>query len=91
MRRCVTPMPASAPSWGSDAVAPGSRLKGRHALLTGAGGGIDLAVTGAFVTEGACGTVVDLRFNNAAQFLDRVEAACITAQTLSVDGGNVTR
>jgi D-sorbitol dehydrogenase (acceptor) len=36
------------------------RLHGRHALLTGAGGGIGLAVTEAFVAEGARCTAVDL-------------------------------
>lgn len=36
------------------------RLAGRHALLTGAGGGIGLAVTEAFLAEGARCTAVDL-------------------------------
>jgi len=36
------------------------RLQGRHALLTGAGGGIGLAVTAAFLAEGANCTAVDL-------------------------------
>ena len=36
------------------------RLAGRHALLTGAGGGIGLAVAEAFVAEGARCTAVDL-------------------------------
>jgi len=36
------------------------RLKGHHALLTGAGGGIGLAVAEAFVAEGADCTLVDL-------------------------------
>ena len=36
------------------------RLQGHHALLTGAGGGIGLAVTAAFVAEGARCTAVDL-------------------------------
>ena len=40
---------------------PGSqRLQGRHALLTGAGGGIGLAVADAFLAEGARCTVLDL-------------------------------
>ena len=39
---------------------PGTRLRGRHALITGAGGGIGLAVTAAFLDEGACCTAVDL-------------------------------
>ncbi|HEX6708484.1 MAG TPA: L-iditol 2-dehydrogenase [Albitalea sp.] len=36
------------------------RLEGRHALLTGAGGGIGLAVAQAYLAEGARCTVVDL-------------------------------
>ena len=36
------------------------RLQGQHALLTGAGGGIGLAVTSAFLAEGARCTAVDL-------------------------------
>ena len=36
------------------------RLAGRHALLTGAGGGIGLAVAAAFLGEGAACTAVDL-------------------------------
>jgi D-sorbitol dehydrogenase (acceptor) len=36
------------------------RLAGRHALLTGAGGGIGLAVTSGFLAEGARCTAVDL-------------------------------
>jgi D-sorbitol dehydrogenase (acceptor) len=36
------------------------RLQGRHALLTGAGGGIGLAVAAAYVREGARCTAVDL-------------------------------
>jgi D-sorbitol dehydrogenase (acceptor) len=36
------------------------RLQGRHALLTGAGGGIGLAVAEAYLHEGARCTVVDL-------------------------------
>jgi NAD(P)-dependent dehydrogenase (short-subunit alcohol dehydrogenase family) len=36
------------------------RLKDRHALLTGAGGGIGLAVTRAYLAEGARCTAVDL-------------------------------
>jgi D-sorbitol dehydrogenase (acceptor) len=38
----------------------GERLKDRHALLTGAGGGIGLAVAMAYLSEGARCTVVDL-------------------------------
>jgi len=41
-------------------VSAAPRLQGRHALLTGAGGGIGLAVTRAFLDEGARCTAVDL-------------------------------
>jgi NAD(P)-dependent dehydrogenase (short-subunit alcohol dehydrogenase family) len=37
-----------------------NRLAGRHALLTGAGGGIGLAVTEAFLAEGAHCTALDI-------------------------------
>ena len=40
---------------------PLQRLTGRHALLTGAGNGIGLAVTAGFLAEGAACTAVDLR------------------------------
>ena len=36
------------------------RLNRRHALITGAGGGIGLAVTAAYLNEGACVSAVDL-------------------------------
>ncbi len=38
----------------------GDRLQGRHAVLTGAGGGIGLAVAQAYLEQGACCSVVDL-------------------------------
>jgi D-sorbitol dehydrogenase (acceptor) len=41
-------------------MAASQRLASRHALLTGAGGGIGLAVTEAFLAEGALCTAVDL-------------------------------
>ena len=39
---------------------PGRRLQGKHALLTGAGGGIGLAVALAYVAQGARCTVADV-------------------------------
>ena len=44
----------------------GNDSHGRHALLTGAGGGIGLAVTEAFLAEGARCTAVDLRRHSRA-------------------------
>lgn len=38
----------------------GGRLQGRHALLTGAGGGIGVAVAAAYLREGARCTIADL-------------------------------
>jgi len=47
------------------------KLNGKHALLTGAGGGIGLAVAQAYLREGARCTVADL----AAQPSDAFKAA----------------
>ena len=44
------------------------RLAGKHALLTGAGGGIGLAVTAAYLREGARCTVVDLAADPSDDF-----------------------
>ena len=43
------------------------RLAGRHALLTGAGGGIGLAVTEAYLREGASCSVVELSAQPSAE------------------------
>ena len=43
------------------------RLKDRHALLTGAGGGIGLAVAGAYLAAGARCTVVDVAAQPSAE------------------------
>jgi D-sorbitol dehydrogenase (acceptor) len=45
------------------------RLRGRHALITGAGGGIGLAVARAYLAEGARCTLVDLSPSDALQAL----------------------
>jgi D-sorbitol dehydrogenase (acceptor) len=51
------------------------RLAGHHALLTGAGGGIGLAVAEAFVHEGARCTIVDLSPTPSAAVAALVAAA----------------
>ena len=51
------------------------RLLNRHALLTGAGGGIGLAVAEAFAREGARCTVADLPAEPSAAFLAASEHA----------------
>ena len=48
---------------------PSQRLVGRHALLTGAAGGIGLAVTEAFLQQGACCTAVDMPAQAGAALL----------------------
>ena len=50
------------------------RLQGRHALLTGAGGGIGLAVTIAYLREGANCSVVDLRDAPSAELVALLES-----------------
>jgi NAD(P)-dependent dehydrogenase (short-subunit alcohol dehydrogenase family) len=69
------------------------RLQGRHALFTGAGGSIGLAVTQAFLAVGKAvplGRMGDPRdIAGAAVFLASAESAYITAQTLNVDSGAV--
>jgi D-sorbitol dehydrogenase (acceptor) len=63
------------------------RLKERHALLTGAGGGIGLAVAAAYLREGARCTVVDL----AAQASTEVQAlAALHPQTVHYVAADVT-
>ena len=49
------------------------RLAGRHALLTGAGGGIGLAVTAAVLAEGAHCTAVDLAAEPGAALAGLIE------------------
>lgn len=64
------------------------RLASRHALLTGAGGGIGLAVTEAFLAEGAHCTVVDLSSQPSA------DLAALTARhpdSLAYAAADVTR
>jgi D-sorbitol dehydrogenase (acceptor) len=64
-----------------------ARLLGKHALLTGAGGGIGLAVAAAYLREGAQCTISDLSAQPAA------EAAALLAQhpqKVQYVAGNIT-
>lgn len=61
------------------------RLAGRHALLTGAGGGIGLAVARAYLRDGARCTVVDLAPQPSALFAETTEAWADRVQYVSAD------
>src|SRR5450755_2183629 len=60
------------------------RLPGRHALLTGAGGGIGLAVTEAFLGEGARCTAVDLAAQPSAALGALIDGAAKRFGTVDV-------
>ena len=70
------------------------RLAGRHALLTGAGGGIGLAVTAAYLAEGAHCTAVDIAAEPGAGIAALIErhgdrlayAAADVTRIASLDG-----
>lgn len=64
------------------------RLLGRHALLTGAGGGIGLAVTEAYLNEGARCTAVDLPATPSAGLAELVARH---ADRLAYMSGDVSR
>lgn len=64
------------------------RLEGRHALLTGAGGGIGLAVTAAFLAEGACCTAVDRAERPSAGLADLL---ALHPQQLAYASADVTQ
>ena len=49
---------------------PSQRLQGKHALLTGAAGGIGLAVATSYLEQGACCTVADLPHSANAALSD---------------------
>jgi D-sorbitol dehydrogenase (acceptor) len=50
------------------------RLQGKHAVLTGAGGGIGLAVTHAYLAQGAVCTVADMGKNAPVELADAIAA-----------------
>ncbi len=64
------------------------RLSGKHALLTGAGGGIGLAVTLAYLREGARCTVLDIAATPSSEFLSATAAHVADVHYLSA---NITR
>jgi len=61
------------------------RLNDKHALLTGAGGGIGLAVAGAYLAQGARCTLVDIAREPPAQVKALVDANRGRAQYLQAD------
>jgi len=65
------------------------QLAGKHALLTGAGGGIGLAVTLAYLREGARCTVVDLPAQPSAEF--SAATAAFAPQQLHYVSADVTQ
>ena len=64
---------------------PAGRLAGKHALLTGAGGGIGLAVARAFLAQGARCTVVDLAGAPPPAFAEAIAGFETSARYLSAD------
>ena len=61
------------------------RLAGKHALLTGAGGGIGLAVARAYLAQGARCTVVDLAPAPSSVYAEAIDGFEAQAQYLSAD------
>jgi D-sorbitol dehydrogenase (acceptor) len=61
------------------------RLAGKHALLTGAGGGIGLAVARAYLAQGARCTVVDLAPVPSSVYAEAIAGFEDQAQYLSAD------
>jgi D-sorbitol dehydrogenase (acceptor) len=69
------------------------RLANRHALLTGAAGGIGLAATGAFLAEGARCTAADIAAKPSQEFADLSQqygdrlhyVACDVSKTARID------
>jgi D-sorbitol dehydrogenase (acceptor) len=67
---------------------PGRQLASQHALITGAGGGIGLAVTQAYLNEGACCSAVDL---DAAPSADLQALLTRHSQQLQYIGADVAK
>jgi D-sorbitol dehydrogenase (acceptor) len=52
----------------------GQRLSGKHALVTGGGGGIGLAVVQAYLAHGACCTVADMGLHPPTELHEGIQA-----------------
>ena len=61
------------------------RLAGKHALLTGAGGGIGLAVARAYLAQGARCSVVDLAPAPSSVYAEAIAGFEAQAQYLTAD------
>ncbi len=67
------------------------RLAGKHALLTGAGGGIGLAVARAYLEQGATCSVVDLAAQPSAAYAEVLAGFQDRVQYLSADITQIDR
>lgn len=66
-------------------VSTSGRLAGKHALLTGAGGGIGLAVARAYLEQGATCSVVDLAAQPSAAYAEAVAGFEDRVQYIAAD------
>jgi D-sorbitol dehydrogenase (acceptor) len=67
------------------------RLEGRHALLTGAAGGIGLAVTQAYMAEGARCTAVDLAQGPSGELVELIARRAGRLQYIACDVSDTTQ
>ncbi len=67
-----------------------SRLRNKHVLLTGAGGGIGLAVLKAYLREGARCTVVDKAPKPSSKFVDAMKALDTSEATVQYFAADIT-
>jgi NAD(P)-dependent dehydrogenase (short-subunit alcohol dehydrogenase family) len=66
-------------------MSPSGRLAGKHALLTGAGGGIGLAVARAYLDQGASCSIVDLAPQSSAVYAETLAGCEDRVQYLAAD------